>query len=115
MATYDVAILSQISELENLSMHQGWFADNGAFGGSVQELCKMWDRLCCLCRLCVYHPIVSKSWLLSKPSTLGLSLSQFQDTNINLMQEDYCYLGSVNGSKSYVRNCLEKKIVDWMA
>ena len=60
-----------------------------------------------------YHVNLSKTWLITKEQFLPTANRLFKDSNIKITLEGRLLLGSVMGSKSFVKTFVGEKVQQW--
>ena len=74
-----------------------------------------WDELIVAGPDLGYHPNAVKSWLVTKPDMEETARSIFEETAINIATEDRKHLGAALGSRSYLQQYFNGKLVEWVA
>ena len=91
MPMYAVATIPLIKRLPN-SVSQVWYADDAAALGSITELRKWWDNLVDLGQSFGYFANSTKTWLVTKDSSLSSATATFAGTNVNVTSSGRPYL-----------------------
>ena len=112
MPMYAVATIPLIKRLPN-SVSQVWYADDAAALGSITELRKWWDNLVDLGQSFGYFANSTKTWLVTKDSSLSSATAAFAGTNVNVTGSGRPYLGAPLGSSEYTIQFARDKVKNW--
>ena len=89
-------LVNNLSELEEVPK-QVWYADDGAAGGTLDQLQNWWNHLCMEGPGYGYYPKPSKTVLVVKEGLEEVAKSMFPDIQVKSFQHKY--LGSFIGSE----------------
>ena len=77
-----------------------FYADDGAGGGTLDQVLCWWNEIQKLGPSFGYFPKPSKTWLIVKPEFLEKAKVVFADSDINITDQGHKYLGSYIGGDS---------------
>ena len=61
-----------------------------------------------------YHLNLTKCWLIAKPHIKDTALKTFENTGINITEDDKCHLGAAIGSIELRENNVIQKVNSWL-
>lgn len=115
MSLYAVSLQPLITRLTIASSaKQCWYADDATGSGSLDGLKKWWDELEESGPGLGYFPNAKKCWLIVKPCREEEARELFAGTAINVTTEGQKHLGAALGSRSYLEEYVNDKVVDWV-
>ena len=112
MPVYAVATIPLIKRLPN-SVSRVWYADDAAALGFITEFRKWWDNLVDLGQSFGYFANSTKTWLVTKDSSLSNATTAFAGTNVNVTSSGRPYLGAPLGSSEYTILLARDKVKNW--
>ena len=113
MSLYAVSLQPLITRLTIASsVKQCWYADDATGSGSLDGLKKWWDELEESGPGLSYFPNAKKCWLIVKPCREEVARELFAGTAINVTTEGQKHLGAALGSRSYLEEYVNNKVVD---
>jgi len=89
-----------------------WYADDGAGGGSLDQLLAWWQDVQKSGPLFGYFPKASKTWLIVKPGNLERAKKMFP--GINVTDQGYKYLGSYIGNEEGQARYVNSQLNEWI-
>ena len=89
-----------------------WYADDGAGGGSLDQLLAWWQDIQQTGPLFGYFPKTAKTWLIVKPGNLERAKKMFP--NINVTDQGYKYLGSYIGTEEGQDRFVNEQVNEWI-
>ena len=100
----------------NLSSNakQCWYTDDATCSGSLEELRKWWDGLNEMGPSLGYYLNAKKCWLVTKPEKENEAMEVFSDTAIKISTQGQKHLGTVLGSRTYLKKYMRGKVEDWV-
>ena len=107
---YALATLPLIHRV-NQSVKQAWCADDATATGSMETLLTWWDDLVSYGPQYGYHVNASKTWLITKGEHHAEAAALFQDTSVNITTDGKPHLGAALGTKSYVDDFVQNKVL----
>jgi len=105
MPFYGLAILPLINSIQNDSVLQKWFADDGSAAGKIQDLKLLWDKVCEYGPGYGYFPNASKTVVVVKSHLKDAAEHTFSCTDIQICN-GHKVLGSYIGDKASQNNFL---------
>ena len=115
MAMYALGVKPLIETMCTVNeARQVWFADDCTTSGSVLQLSHWWEALLTYGPQYGYHPNATKTTLLVKPDYLEEARHLFKDTDINIVTDGACVLGTPIGSTSFVHSWITDKVKSWV-
>ena len=115
MCLYTLSLQPLISRLQTVSQaKQCWFADDATGCGSIQNIKAWWDELTVAGPGLGYYPNAGKCWLVTKSDNEEIARSIFEETAINITTEGRNHLGAALGSRSYLEQCVNCKVQEWV-
>ena len=112
MAMYAIGTQPLIRRLDGIAK-QIWYADDSAAGSSLERLRRWWDLLAEVGPMYGYFSNSSKTHVLAKPHHVEAAKEVFKGTGIVISTEGERYLGGVVGTSSFVRQYVERRVVNW--
>ena len=91
-----------------------WYADGATGSGSLDGLKKWWVELEESGPGLGRFPNAKKCWLIVKPCRDEEARELFAGTAINVTTEGQKHLGAALGSRSYLEEYVNDKVVDWV-
>ena len=115
MCLYALSLQPLILRLQAVSLaKQCWYADDATGCGSIQNI-KVWkDWLTVAGPVLGCHPNPGKCWLVTKPDMEETARNIFEETAINITTESWKHLGAALGSRSYLEQYFNGKVVEWV-
>ena len=115
MSLYSVSPQPFITRLTIASSaKQSWYADDATGSGWLDGLKKWWDELEESGPGLGYFPNAKKCLLIVKPCREEEARELFAGTAINVTTEGQKHLGAALGSRSYLEEYVNDKVVDWV-
>ena len=111
MAMFALGIAPLIKELQGI--HQIWFADDAAAGGSLDELHHWWTKLIEIGPRYGYYPNPGKTWLLVKEEGHMEAQSLFAQSGVNITSSGQKHLGAALGNLEFTTKFIETKVKEW--
>jgi hypothetical protein len=90
-----------------------WFADDASAAGKLSGVKDWWNNISKIGPEYGYFPNADKTWLVVKERHFEKSKQLFQDTGVKISQEGKRHLGSAIGTRSFVENYVEEKVLTW--
>ena len=112
MPMYALATIPLIKHLEGENT-QVWYADDAAAAGKISSLREWWDKLSTTGPMFGYFPNASKSWLVTKHTSLSDANAAFAGTGVNITPHGRPYLGTAIGTSDYVSSHVKTKVQEW--
>jgi hypothetical protein len=110
---YALATVPLIERLDNLNVHQVWYADDSAATGILHRLRSWWDRLLEIGPDYGYRVNDKKTWLVVKKGLLLQAKEIFEGTNVNITDDGHHYLGTPLGCQCFIEKYVEEKVSRW--
>lgn len=115
MSLYAVSLQPLITRLTIASpAKQCWYADDATGSGSLDGLKKWWEELEESGPGLGYFPNAKKCWLIVKPCREEKARELLAGRAINVTTEGQKHLGAALGSRSYLEEYVNDKVVDWV-
>ena len=92
-----------------------FYADDGAGGGTLDQVLCWWNEIQKLGPSFGYFPTPSKTWLIVKPEFLEKAKVVFADSDINITDQGHKYLGSYIGGVSGKAVFVKSQVDEWIS
>ena len=115
MAIYALATVPLIRRLRdtNVSVKQGWYADDDSAGGRITSLWSYWNDISQIGPGYGYFPNPKKTVLLVKPQYEQDARLQFQGSGVAITTDGNRYLRGVIGSEDFCSSFMERRVQKW--